>query len=96
VEQLPSTERIAGVLVMAPADLVASKVIAYQQRRGRPKSGTDWRDLAMLLLAFPELKREQGPVTERLGDAGAGPEVMATWRELVAQDLHPPDDDDEF
>jgi hypothetical protein len=96
VEQLPSTRRIAGVLVMAPADLVASKVIAYHQRRGRPKSGTDWRDVAMLLLTFPELKREQGPVADRLSDAGAGPEVLAAWSELAAQELRPADEDDEF
>jgi hypothetical protein len=96
VEQLPSTERIAGVLVMAPPDLIASKVIAYHQRRGQPKAGTDWRDLAMLLLTFPELKRDEGPVSERLRDAGAGPEVLDAWRELVAQDLHLPDDEDEF
>jgi hypothetical protein len=96
VEQLPSTERIAGVLVMAPADLIASKVIAYHQRRGRPKSGTAWRDLAMLLLAFPELKREEGLVAERLRDAGAGTDVLAVWRELVAQELQPADDDDEY
>jgi hypothetical protein len=29
---------------------------AFHQRRGKPKSGTDWRDIAMLLLAFPDLK----------------------------------------
>lgn len=56
VETLPETQEIAGVQVMAPADLIASKVISYYQRQGKPKSGTDWRDLAMLLLAFPELK----------------------------------------
>src|SRR5919201_1392848 len=43
VETLPGAERIAGVLVLAPAALIASKVIAYQQRRRQPKSGTDWR-----------------------------------------------------
>src|SRR5687768_13139732 len=58
VPTLPPTRRISDILVMAPADLVASKVIGHEGRRGRPKSGTDWRDLAMLLLAFPDLKRE--------------------------------------
>ncbi len=47
---------------MAPADLIAYKVYSYHQRRGHPKSGTDWRDAAMLLLAFPEMRREAGPV----------------------------------
>ncbi len=43
------------------------KVISYHQRRGKPKSGTDWQDLTMLL-TFPELKRDSGsvPVVERL------------------------------
>lgn len=96
VEALPLAERIAGVLVMAPAELLASKVIAYHQRRGQPKSGTDWRDLAMLLLAFPALKRESGPVVDRLRAAGAAPEVMAAWSELVAQEIRPSDEEDEF
>ncbi len=96
VQTLPSAERIAGVLVMAPAELIASKVIAYQQRRGRPKSGTDWRDLAMLLLAFPALKRESGPVGDRLKAAGADRNVLAAWKDLVAQEIQPSDEDDGF
>jgi Nucleotidyl transferase AbiEii toxin, Type IV TA system len=96
IETLPATQRIARVLVMAPADLIASKVISYTQRRGNPKSGTDWRDLAMLLLAFPELKHERGLVAERLVSADADQTVLATWRELVAQDIQPANEDDEF
>ncbi len=96
IEKLPATQRIARVLVMAPADLIASKVIAYTQRRGNPKSGTDWRDLAMLLLAFPELKHEQGSVVERLQAADADQAVLATWKELVAQEIQSADEDDEF
>ena len=96
VEILPPAERIAQVLVVSPPELIASKVIAYHQRRGQPKSGTDWRDVAMLLLAFPELKRDIGPVADRLHAAGAGPEVMAIWYDLVAQEINPADEDDEF
>jgi hypothetical protein len=96
VETVPLTRRIAGVLVMAPAELIATKVIAYHQRRGRPKSGTDWRDLAMLLLTFPELKRDPGPVSDRLQAAGVGPAVLAAWKELVAQKIQPADEEDEF
>jgi hypothetical protein len=96
VESLPATERIGQVLVIAPADLIASKVIAYHQRRGTPKSGTDWRDLAMLLLTFPELKRDPGPVTERLQAAGVETAVLAAWQEWVAQEIEAPADDDEF
>jgi hypothetical protein len=94
--KLPATQRIARVLVMAPADLIASKLISYTQRRGNPKSGTDWRDLAMLLLAFPELKHEQGLVAERLQSADVDKTVLATWSELVVQKIQPADEDDEF
>jgi len=96
VDALPEAKRIAGVLVLAPAELIASKVIAYHKRRGQPKSGTDWRDLAMLLLTFPALKCDPGPVGERLLAAGAAPEVLAAWKALVAQDIRPADEDEEF
>ncbi len=96
VETLPATQRIAEVLVIAPADLIASKVIAYHQRRGHPKSGTDWRDLAMLLLTFPDLKRDPGPVTDRLKAADVASAVLAVWKELVAQEIQSAEEDDEF
>lgn len=96
VEALPAARRIAGVLVMAPVELIVSKVIAYHQRRGRPKSGTDWRDLALLLLTFPELKCDPGPVGERLRAVGADPAVFTLWKEFVAQEISQADEDDEF
>ena len=79
VETLPANRRIDQVLVMAPVELVASKVISYHQRRGKPKAGTDWRDLAMLLLTFPELKVESGAVLERLIAANADDLVVSLW-----------------
>ncbi len=94
VEKLPLAQRIADVLVVTPAELIASKVIAYHQRRSQPKSGTDWRDLAMLLLAFPELKRDSGPVVEQLQAAEADPAVFKVWRELVVQKIRPPDENE--
>jgi hypothetical protein len=96
VETLPSAQRMADVLVMAPAELIASKVMAYYRRRGQPKSGTDWRDLAMLLLAFPEFKRDQSLVADCLRTAGAEPAVLTLWKELVAQEIHSEDEDGEF
>jgi len=96
VQSLPSSQRIEGVLVIAPADLVAHKVIAYHQRRGQPKSWTDRRDLAVLLLKFPELKRDSGAVGDCLRAAGADPAVLATWHDLVVQEVLPGDEEDEF
>lgn len=96
VETLPLAQRIEQVLVAAPAELIASKVIAYHQRRGKPKSGTDWRDLAMLLLTFPELKSDSGPVVDCLHATDVDPSVLNVWKELVVQEIRPPDEDDEF
>lgn len=96
VDKLPATQRIAQVLVIAPADLIASKVISYHQRRGKPKSGTDWRDVAMLLLAFPDLKQERGLVADRLQASGATVDVMTVWKELVSQEIEAGDEDEEF
>src|SRR2546427_10795705 len=96
VESLPQAERIEDVLVMSPPELIAHKVIAYHARRGQPKAGTDWRDLAMLLLTFPELKKEKGAVSEALKSLGAKEDVMETWRELVGQKIAPTDDELEF
>src|SRR5712691_10693777 len=95
-ESLPQTERIEDVLVMSPPELIAHKVIAYHARRGQPKAGTDWRDLAMLLLTFPELKKEQGAVNQALKLIGSDEEAMKTWSELVAQEIVEPEDDGEF
>lgn len=96
VEKLPSAKRIAEVLVIAPAELIAAKVIAYHRRRGQPKSGTDWRDLALLLLAFPELRSDSGPIADCINAAKADPAVLATWKELVHQKIAPEEEGDEF
>ncbi len=96
VESLPASKRIAGVLVLSPAELIASKAISCHKRRGQPKSGTDWRDAAMLLLKFPELKCETGPVADSLKASGSGPEIMALWKQWVAQDIRAEAEDDEF
>ncbi len=96
VQTLPPARRIAEVLVASPEELIALKVIAYHQRRGQPKSGTDWRDVAMLLLTFPELKSENGLVAERLKIDDASSEVINLWNDLVKQEIQSTNEDDEF
>lgn len=96
VKSLPRAQRIEQVLIMAPAELIASKVVSYYQRRGKPKAGTDWRDLAMLLLKFPELKRNASLVVDCLMASGANPTILAVWQEIVATEIKPEDDEDEF
>lgn len=96
VESLPDATRIEEVLIISVTELIARKVISYVSRKGQPKSGTDWRDLAMLLLKFPELKTEEGIVNETLRSIGANEETMNAWRELVEQEIILPNDEDEF
>jgi len=96
VDTLPSSERISDVLVMSPPELIAWKVISYHRRKGQPKSGTDWRDLAMLLLKFPELKTLSGKVSEILDSLQVSAEEKGTWSELVSQKIDLPDDESEF
>jgi hypothetical protein len=96
IETLPQAELIDGVRVVTAAELIARKVISLNSRRGQPKSGTDWRDVAMLLLAFPKLKAESGTVSEILRLLGATEEEMNTWSEVVHQEISKPDDDAEF
>ena len=95
-DQLPAAQRVADVLVMTPVELIASKVIAYQSRLGNPKAGTDWRDIVMLLLEFPELKSESGPVQKSLQASQADERVLAAWKELVSRDFRLDEEDDEF
>ncbi len=96
VKELPPAQPIEDILVISPADLIAGKVISYYYRRGKPKAGTDWRDIAVLLLRFPELKSSTNIVQEKLVKSGAGPEILALWQEIAATDITPEDDEDEF
>jgi hypothetical protein len=49
-----------------------------------------------LLLAHPELKAVEGAVAERIHilTSEPEPEIMDTWREFVALDLHSDDEDE--
>jgi hypothetical protein len=96
VKEFPPHKKIKKVQVVTPPELVASKVSAWVRRQGKPKSGTDWRDLAQLLLTFPELKQVDGPVQERLHAIGSAPDVLAAWKKIVRQEIEAESDEDEF
>jgi chorismate mutase len=96
VEVLPLAERIEDVLVMAPIALLAYKVIAYHRRQGKPKAGTDWRDIAMLLLAFPDFKSSPELVATELIKLDPDPAILEVWQSLIQQDLQPADEDEDF
>jgi hypothetical protein len=81
---------------VTPPELIAGKVAAWVRRKDKPKSGTDWRDLAQLLLTFPELKQMTGQVRERLEAMGVGLNVFAAWKKVVGKDIEAESDEDEF
>ncbi len=93
VDELPQTQTIENVLVLSPAELIASKIVSYHSRRGKPKAGTDWRDLAMLLLRFPELKEK---VSETLRAKNVGEAILETWAEIEQQDFQFEDEDEDL
>jgi hypothetical protein len=96
VEKLPPHQQVEDVQTINPVELIAGKVVAYHQRRDKPKAFTDRRDLAVLLLTFPELKSDPGPVSERLKDEGADDAVLAAWKEIVESKIEPQDEESEF
>ncbi len=96
VGSFPQTQVIDGVLVLSPPDLIASKVISLWNRRGKPKSFTDRRDLMLLLLAFPDLKSHTGAVMDCLVSGKADPAVTELWRELVTEEIAQESEDDDF
>ena len=96
VTSLPHSQRVDDILVVSPPELIAMKVVSYYTRRGRPKAFSDRRDLAMLFLAFPDLKTESGAVENALESMGVSEEVLNSWRELVAEEIPEANDDDEF
>ena len=93
ISELPATETIEDILVLSPVELLASKVISYHSRKGKPKAGTDYRDLGMLLLRFPELK-EKVSVTLRAKNVGEA--VLETWAEIANQDFQLEDEDEDL
>src|SRR5215213_11346115 len=93
VENFPATETIEKIRILSPLELIASKVVSYHARRGRPKSGTDWRDLGFLLLRFLEVKEK---VAETLQAKNVGEAILQTWAELEGQNLELEDEDEDL
>lgn len=96
IEQLPNAKTIENIKVLSPSELIASKVISYNARKGQPKAGTDWRDLAVLLLQFPDMKVENGEVYSILIRRKSNEEILSFWREIVSQDLRIGSEDEDL
>lgn len=93
IDELPPGQCVEGVLVLTPPELIANKILLLDSRRGQPKSFTDQRDLAVQLLTLPELKIDEGPVTECLRAGNAPESALAAWRDVVAEEILPEDED---
>lgn len=89
MKDMLEARRVADVLVLAPVELIASKVRSMVARSRTAKGLTDAADLRRLLLAFPELKTARGPVRRRLGESHAGEKVLAEWERVAAEDILP-------
>jgi len=96
ISDLPPCKRVRRVLVVTPPELIANKLMSMVGRRRQPKGFQDQADLYRLLLRFPELKKDEGAVAERLRAAGVGEEATAAWKELVAQDIRAEEEDEKF
>jgi len=87
---------VEQLYVLTPSELIASKVTSYCSRKGQPKAFTDRRDIAVLLLRFPELKVESGEVYEALTKQNATPDALRFWIELVDEVIVMPETDDDL
>jgi hypothetical protein len=90
------SQRVEQVRVLTPSELIASKVTSYCSRKGQPKAFTDRRDIAVLLLKFPELKVKSGEVHESLAKQNVMPEAIEFWNELVNEVIVVPETDDDL
>jgi hypothetical protein len=93
IETLPNAETIENIKVLSPVELIASKVNSYHSRKGKPKAGTDYRDLGMLLLRFEDLKEE---VTNLLQTRNVSESVLKTWAKIASQDFRFEDEDEDL
>ena len=93
IENFPETQTVEDIQILSPLELIISKVISFHSRKGKPKAGTDWRDLAVLLLQFPELKEK---VVGNLQTKNVGKAVLETWAEIARQDFQAENEDEDL
>jgi len=96
VAELPPCNRFEQILVLAAPELIAHKVVSMTSRWKTPKGLIDGADLRRLLLCFPELRAEEGPVREILQAMGAPERALDAWRQLLREDIAPDDDEEGY
>ncbi len=93
VSTLPPCQRIERILVPTAPELISQKVISMVSRSKTAKGMTDIADLRRLLLTFPKLKSNDGPVRDALIVAAAPQPTLDAWQELVDQEIEVGDDE---
>ena len=93
IESLPECQRIEGVLVPTPTELITQKLMSLVSRLKTAKGMTDMADLRRILLKFPTLKVAEGAVVERLRQQHATQSVHDAWQSIVAEEIEMDDDD---
>jgi hypothetical protein len=94
IEPLPDHWVIEEILFPTPAELVARKAISYASRRGAAKSLLDLRDISVLMIRFPELRSETGPVAKCLNRLKVGNDILDAWKKVVTTEIRTESDPD--
>lgn len=91
-DELPHTERIEGIEVVAPSDLVVMKLESFVARRHTDKGISDRLDLHRLLMAFPGFRSPASVLAEKLSNASPG--AQAAWTEILSERVERSNDDE--
>ena len=94
VAELPPCQRVERILVPTAPELISQKVISMVSRPNTAKGMTDVADLRRLLIAFPDLKTQNGPVKQSLLAKSVSEQTLHAWHEVVQQEIEL--DDDEY
>jgi hypothetical protein len=94
VDALPAFGIVEGVRVVSPEELVAMKIVSMAARRGRPKELSDHLDIRRLLLALPELRQKEGPVSASLRRTGQPVATLDLWDAIVLEPSMPDEDEE--
>jgi predicted nucleotidyltransferase len=84
ISELPDTQTVENIQILTPLELIISKILSFRARAGKPKSWTDRRDLAVMLLQFPDLKLQ---VSKTLKEKQLSQDVLDAWLEFEKQEI---------
>lgn len=95
--EFPLTDLVErdGIRYVGLPVLTALKVCALVKRRLAPKGATDLADLRRILLAHPELRRDEAGILEAIRVVGGAEPERQQWRTLLTEPLVSDEDSDD-